>query len=143
MANLLDLCSDLPTRSVPDGETVLEENVKDGALLILKSGAVEIVKHGTVVTTITNPGAMLGEIAVLLDCGHTASAVAVHDCEFYVVEHAEQRLDANPKLYREIARTLSRRLMRLSDEMINLQERLEVGGERGELNTLAMMWGFD
>ena len=102
MPNFLDYCSDLPTRSVPKGETALEEEVKDGAILILKSGKIDIVKNGTVVATINDPGAMLGEMAVLLGRGHTASAVATEDCEFYVLEHAGKRLDANPKLYHEI-----------------------------------------
>lgn len=143
MANLLDLCTEFPIKSVPKGEAVLEENVKDGEILILKSGAVEIVKHGTVVTTISNPGAMLGEIAVLLDRGHSASAVAIHDSEFYVIEHAGEKLENHPILYREIARELAWRLMRLSAKNIELQERLESDRVPGELNTLAIMWGFD
>ena len=144
MANFLDYCSDLPTRKVSAGETVLEENIKDGTILILKSGAVEIVKHGTAVTTITNPGAMLGEMAVLLGRGHTASAVATQDSEFYLLEHAGAALDSNPKLYREIAQALALRLMRQSEKNIELQDRLDVDGEpSGELRTLAMMWGFE
>ena len=143
MPNLLDLCSNLPIISVPKGETALEENVKDGAILILKSGAVEIVKHGTVVTTVTNPGAMLGEIAVLLERGHAASAIAIQDCEFYVLDHAGERLEANPKLYRQIACTLAQRLMRISDKNVELQEQLEAECEPSELSKLAMIWGFD
>ena len=144
MPNFLDYSSDLPTKSVSAGETVLEENMKDGRILILKSGAVEIVKHGTAVTTITNPGAMLGEMAVLLDRGHTASAVATLDSEFYVLEHAGEALDSNPKLYREIARALAGRLMRQSEKNIELQDRIDADSEpRGELRTLAMMWGFE
>lgn len=143
MANLLDLCSDLPTKSVPAGASVLEESVKDGEILVLKSGAVEIVKHGTVVTTISTPGALLGEIAVLLDCGHSASARSVHDSEFYVIKHAGEQLASNPILYREIAHQLARRLVRLSEQNIQLQDRLEVNKLPGELSTLAIMWGFE
>lgn len=143
MANLLDHCTDLPIIAVPEGETALEENVKDDAILILKSGAVEILKHGNVVATITSPGAMLGEIAVLLERGHTASAVAIQDCEFYVLEHAGEKLESNPKLYREVARALARRLMRLSEKTSTLLEQLDNDCEPSELSTLAMMWGFD
>ena len=134
MSNFLDYCSDLPTRTVRAGETALEENVKDGEILILKSGAVDIVKHGTTMSTISNPGAMLGEIAVLLERGHTASAIATQDCEFYVLEHAGQRLDANPKLYREIARALAGRLMRQSEKNVALQDQLEAYCEKSELS---------
>ena len=144
MPNFLDYCSDLPTRSVPKGELALEEEVKDGSILILKSGEVEIVKHGTTVTTINNPGAMLGEMAVLLERGHTASALATQDSEFYVLEHAGPRLDSNPKLYREIARDLAFRLMKQSEKNIELQDKLELDDEEGELaRRLATIWGFD
>jgi CRP-like cAMP-binding protein len=144
MANFLDYCSDLPTRSVPGGEIALEEEVKDGAILILKSGKVEIRKNGMAMATISGPGSMLGEMAVLLGRGHTASAVAIEDCEFYVLEHAGQRLDSNPKLYREIAQHLALRLMRQSDKNIELQGRLEADCEQGELDRrLGTIWGFD
>ena len=145
MANLLDYCSDLPTRSFAKGETVLEEDVKDGVILILKSGAVEVVKHGTTVTTIGNRGAMLGDMAVLLGRGHTASAVATQDSEFYVLEHAGERLEADPKLYREIARGLAARLLRQSERNIELQDRLDIDSDgEGELDRrLAMMWGLE
>ena len=144
MPNLLDYCSGLPTRSVPKGETVLEEDVKDGVVLVLKSGAVEIVKHGTTVTTIGNRGAMLGEMAVLLGRGHTATAVAAADSEFYVLEHAGEALEANPQLYREIARSLAERLMRQSEKNIELQDRLDLDAHEGELDRrLAMMWGLE
>ncbi len=144
MPNFLDYCSDLPTRSVPKGETALEEEVKDGAILILKSGKVDIVKNGSVVATINDPGAMLGEMAVLLGRGHTASAVATEDCEFYVLEHAGKRLDTNPKLYREIAQHLALRLMRQSEKNVQLQGRLDADCEQGELERrLGMIWGFE
>jgi CRP-like cAMP-binding protein len=144
MPNFLDYSSDLPIRSVPEGETALEEEVKDGAILILKSGKVEIVKNGTAVATISDPGSMLGEMAVLLGRGHTASAVAIEDCEFYVLEHAGQRLDANPKLYREIAQHLALRLMRQSEKNIELQGRLDADCEQGELaRRMGTIWGFD
>ncbi len=145
MANLLDYCSDLPIRSVLKGEMTIEEGVKDNAILILKSGAVEIVKHGTTMTTISNRGAMLGDMAVLLGRGHTASAVATQDSEFYVLEHAGEKLESNPKLYREIARGLAQRLMRQSEKNIALQTRLDLDGDgEGELDRrLAMMWGLE
>ena len=62
MPNLLNLCKDLPTRTFKEGDALLEEDDKDGEILILKTGKVEVLRHETQVTTIVNPGAVFGEI---------------------------------------------------------------------------------
>ncbi len=139
MANLLDLCSDLPIRSFQKGDMVLKEDEKDGEILVLKSGTLEIQKGGTVVTTVANPGSIVGEIAVLLERGHSATAVALSDCEMYVMEGAKAELAAHPELYREVARVLANRLMRVSDAIVELRDRVEVEKEFSDFE-LSMFW---
>ncbi|HXW40446.1 MAG TPA: cyclic nucleotide-binding domain-containing protein, partial [Xanthobacteraceae bacterium] len=51
----------LPVASYGAGETVLAEGSKTGQLLILKTGAVAIVKNGTEIATVAEPGAVFGE----------------------------------------------------------------------------------
>ncbi len=139
MPNLLDLCGDLPVRSFQKGETVLQEDAKDGEILVLKSGTLEILKHGTVVTTVVNPGALLGEVAVLLDRGHSASAVATSDCELYVMGSAKEELALHPEMYREISRLLAKRLMRISDAIVELRERVEFEKEFSDFE-MSLLW---
>ncbi|MDB4657665.1 cyclic nucleotide-binding domain-containing protein [Verrucomicrobiales bacterium] len=139
MANLLDLCSDLAVRSFQKRDVVLKEDEKDGEILILKSGTLEIQKSGTVVTTVANPGSIVGEIAVLLDRGHSATAIALSDCELYVMEAAKAELAAHPELYREVARVLANRLMRVSDAIVELRNRVEVEKEFSDFE-LSMFW---
>ena len=62
----------LPLASYGAGETVLTEGTKTGRLLILKSGAVSIVKSGTEIDQVAEPGAVFGELSALLDQPHTA-----------------------------------------------------------------------
>jgi CRP-like cAMP-binding protein len=57
----------LPLASYDAGETVFAEGTKTGRLLILKSGAVAIVKGGTEIATVAEPGAVFGELSALLD----------------------------------------------------------------------------
>ena len=139
MANLLDLCSDLAVRSFQKRDVVLKEDEKDGEILILKSGTLEIQKSGTVVTTVANTGSIVGEIAVLLDRGHSATAIALSDCELYVMEAAKAELAAHPELYREVARVLANRLMRVSDAIVELRNRVEVEKEFSDFE-LSMFW---
>ena len=62
----------LPLASYGAGETVFAEGTKTGRLLILKSGAVAIVKGGTEIATVAEPGAVFGELSALLDQPHSA-----------------------------------------------------------------------
>ena len=125
MPNLLDLCRDLPTREFKVGDTVIQEDEKDGEILVLKSGKVEVLRHETPVTTIVNPGTTFGEIAVLLGRGHTATLVADTPVTCYVIEDAVEFMKKNPQTVTEVARILSRRLMRVSDELVELKELIE------------------
>src|SRR6478672_5016025 len=62
----------LPLASYGAGETVFSEGTKTGRLLILKTGLVSIVKGGTEIAQVAEPGVIFGEISVLLDQPQTA-----------------------------------------------------------------------
>src|SRR5262245_32959425 len=53
-------------------EVVLVAGSMTGGLLFLKSGAVEVIKDGVYIASVSAPGAVFGELAVLLDQPHTA-----------------------------------------------------------------------
>jgi CRP-like cAMP-binding protein len=57
----------LPVVTYQAGETVLVDGSRTGRLLILKKGAVAIVKEDTEIARVTEPGAVFGELSVLLD----------------------------------------------------------------------------
>jgi len=139
MAKILELSSSLPTRSVASGETFLTEGDKDGEILILKSGTVEIQKSNKVVTAINTPGAIFGEVALLLDQGHTANAIALNDCEFYVMDDTDDLLNSHPELYREISKTLASRLKRVSEKVAELMDRVEFEKEFNDFE-LGLFW---
>src|SRR5262245_1963938 len=62
----------LPLVTYRAGETVLSAASTTGRLLILKGGAVAVVKEGVEIARVTEPGAVFGELSVLLDQPHTA-----------------------------------------------------------------------
>ena len=51
----------LPLASCGAGETVFSEGTKTGRLLILKTGLVSIVKGGTEIAKMAEPGVVFGE----------------------------------------------------------------------------------
>src|SRR5262245_31280770 len=72
----------LPLVTYQAGETVLSAASTTGRLLILKEGAVEVVKEGVEIARVTEPGAVFGELSVLLDQPHTADVRALEARSF-------------------------------------------------------------
>ncbi|MDF1815327.1 MAG: cyclic nucleotide-binding domain-containing protein [Verrucomicrobiales bacterium] len=139
MSNTLDNYSDLPTRSYAKGDVILQEGEKNGEILFLKEGSIEIKLGDSPITTISNPGAMLGEIAVLLDRGHTASAIAMKESEFFVLENAEKALANHPEINKEISRALARRLARASDSIADLTKQVAFDNDFSDFEMM-MLW---
>ena len=67
MRAILPLCAAMPERAVPAGQTILQEGQRSGALYVLIEGSVEVLKGDVQVNTVSDPGAVFGEMSVLLD----------------------------------------------------------------------------
>src|ERR1700756_154892 len=75
-----------PIATYQAGETVLAAASTTGRLLILKKGAVTVLKEGVEIGTVREPGAVFGEISALLDQPHTADVRALEASPFYVAD---------------------------------------------------------
>jgi hypothetical protein len=78
----------LPLTTYDVGTTVLTEGTKTGRLFILKSGLVSVVKGGTEIAQVAEPGAIFGELSALLDQPHTADVRTVETSQFHVADAA-------------------------------------------------------
>ena len=67
VTDLLELATDLPVESVPRGAVLIAEGAGPGRLLVLESGTVTVERAGVAVARIDSPGAVLGEMSVVLD----------------------------------------------------------------------------
>ena len=70
----------LPVVSYEIGETVIAGGTTSGRLLVLKKGAVEVLKDGVRLAEVSEPGVIFGELSMLLERPHTADvrAASVH-----------------------------------------------------------------
>ena len=110
MREVLDYCSGAIERRVPAGTLILHEGGTSGHLYVLIEGRLEVVKGDTVVATITEPGAVAGEMSVLLDTPHTATVRAAQDSVIYEIDDAASFLRQQPAVALMIARMLAQRL---------------------------------
>jgi CRP/FNR family transcriptional regulator, cyclic AMP receptor protein len=116
----------LPLARYGAGETVFAEGTKTGRLLILKSGAVEIVKGGTEIARVAEPGAVFGELSALLDQPHSADVRALEASEFHVAD-AAALLGQDPAALLYVTMMLARRLNGANHAFLELKNQLAAG----------------
>lgn len=92
------------------GDMLIVEGSRHGKLFILVSGELAVLRDGVEVATISEPGALVGEIAVLLDAAPSASVKARTAAKAYVVTNALERFESDPALLLRVARLLANRL---------------------------------
>jgi CRP-like cAMP-binding protein len=92
------------------GMTLIEQGGKTGQLYVLKDGRLEVLRDGKHVSTIKTPGAVVGEMSVLLDVPQSATVRAVTDVDYYVIDNAIEVLHLHPDWLLQIARLLAQRV---------------------------------
>jgi CRP/FNR family cyclic AMP-dependent transcriptional regulator len=110
MREILDYCKGAVRRDVPAGTVVISEGSKTGHLFVLAEGQFEVLRGDTVVAVLSEPGALTGEMSLLLDRPHTATVRTSAPSTFYEIEAAASFLDNEPAVAVLIARLLAQRL---------------------------------
>ena len=125
-----------PIATYQAGETVLVAASTSGRLLILRKGAVVVLREGVEIATVTEPGAVFGELSVLLDQPHTADVRALETSQFYVADAAALlRVDPVALIY--VATVLARRLDDANRALIELKRQVQAGQPRSVIETTA------
>lgn len=120
----------LPLVSYGPREQILTEGSKTGQLFILRSGLVAIVKAGTEIATVSEPGAVFGEISALLDEPHTADVRTLEASDFYVADAASLLArDSIALLYAAVG--LAQRLNGANQALLELKSAIETGQSAG------------
>jgi CRP/FNR family transcriptional regulator, cyclic AMP receptor protein len=121
--------ADLPVATYQAGETVFAAGSRTGRLLILRKGAVVIVKEDVEIARVAEPGAVFGELSVLLDQPHTAHVRALETSEFLVAD-AATLLAKDPIAALYVATVLARRVDGANQVFVQLKNQLEAGQPR-------------
>ncbi len=121
MDDLLALASGLPVESVPPGVVLIEEGTDPGRLYVLRSGSVTIERDGVSFARIESPGAVFGEMAVVLRKPATATVRAETALELHVAEDAEGFLTNNPGAALAVLRMTANRLDGLTQYLVDVK----------------------
>ena len=123
---LADRLQSLPTRELAPGEAILRAGTRTGRLFFLRSGELAVVRDGVTVTRIREPGAVFGEMSLLLDGPHTADVVATQPTVVHVVDEAREFLLATPELTAYVAAVLAHRLNAVTRYLVDVKTQYAV-----------------
>ena len=123
-----------PIAAFAAGELVLRQGTVTERLLFLCEGAVDIVRDGATLARVAEPGAVLGDMAVILGRPHSADVRAALPSRCHVIEDAARLLRAEPELALYVMTVLASRLDAVNGLLIEARARLgEAGPQRGFL----------
>jgi CRP-like cAMP-binding protein len=121
METWLVLAEEFPRQSLAEDETLLAEGTRSGRLFVLLEGALRIEKGGVPITSITERGACVGEISLLLDVPATADVVASEPATVDVVDNAEHMLASEPGAALALAKLLATRVQHMTTYLADIQ----------------------
>jgi CRP/FNR family transcriptional regulator, cyclic AMP receptor protein len=122
MDELLALAADASRRTLVAGEQLVVDGEPAGPLFVLITGTLQVRKSGVTVAVVTDPGACVREMSLLLGTPATADVVAVEDTTVAVLDDAAALLDREPDLALALARLLARRLQSMTTYLVDLKQ---------------------
>jgi CRP/FNR family cyclic AMP-dependent transcriptional regulator len=125
MQSVLSICQGLPERTFQPGDILMTEGGRDKLIYVLIEGGVHIYKGEILVSSQFDPGAIYGELAVLLNSPHTATVKAATNCRTYIVEDANAFLRSHPDLSFQLASLLARKLNSITTYLADLKHQFE------------------
>ncbi len=123
MQTILDYCKDCESKLFNSGELLLTEGSKSGIVYILLEGKVDIIKGDMVINSVSDPGAIFGEMSVLLDLPHMASVKTVEPSKFYVFTNTTETIFNSDDISWQLATVLASRLNNITNFLVDLKKR--------------------
>jgi CRP/FNR family transcriptional regulator, cyclic AMP receptor protein len=131
VTDLLALCVDLPKETVPVGDVLIEFGASMSRMYVLASGAVTIERDGVPFARIDTPGAVFGEMSVVLGRPATATVRASSDVEVHVITEPEAFLTERPGAALAVLRMTASRLDGMTHYLVDVKR--QFAGEEGHL----------
>jgi CRP/FNR family transcriptional regulator, cyclic AMP receptor protein len=132
--DLLTLCADLPLRTWGPGEAIFEFGRVSDAMYVLRTGTVTIERDGVVFVRISTPGAIFGEMSVVLGRPSNAEALAASTVICHVIEDPEAFLTERPGAAMAVLRVTASRLDGITKYLVDVKR--QFADKEGHLGML-------
>jgi CRP/FNR family cyclic AMP-dependent transcriptional regulator len=122
VVNILPLAKSHPVRNLAAGETLIDAGEAGGELYVLQSGRLKVIRDGVEIATIAEPGALIGEMSVLLGVDHSATVRAATPAEVRVIDNGIGFLEQTPIVALHVATLACQRLDATSALVVQLRK---------------------
>lgn len=135
--SILALTKAHPLRTLEPGEALIEAGEAGGELYVLETGRLSVVRDGVEIAILSEPGALIGEMSVLLGEDHSATVRALAPTEVRVIEKAVAFLERTPIVALAVATMACERLNRTSALLVEMKKQ----AGKTELGLLERIFG--
>jgi CRP/FNR family cyclic AMP-dependent transcriptional regulator len=133
-----------PSEGIPAGATLIDQGQPGSDLFVLDDGELVVERDGIKIATITTPGAMIGEMAVILGRPASATVRAQKPSTVRIIRNAREHLKTDPELTFRLAYMMANRLDATSALLVDLSRQHADKPDRGLLGSiLAALYGPD
>lgn len=124
----------MPVRRLDPGDVLIVEGERSGLMHLVVDGSFSISQGDVVLPSIVEPGAVLGELSVLLDIPHTATVTATVPSSVVTIADPVAFVSEDTESLLELTRLLARRVHRLTAYLDDL--RVQYGDASGHLGMI-------
>lgn len=125
-----------PLRQLATGEVLLTQGAPGGDLFVLDSGQLLVERDGIALATISAPGALVGEMSVVLGTPNSATVRADQPTTVRVIKDARTYLEQDQALTFRIAFLMASRLDATSAYLVELSKQHAGKSEQGLLGKI-------
>ncbi|HWA20102.1 MAG TPA: cyclic nucleotide-binding domain-containing protein [Devosia sp.] len=118
---LAELAWSQPLRTLEAGDVLITEGSPGGMLYVLESGRLVVERDGVALATLTEPGALIGEMSVLLGTDNSADVRAIGPSKVREIRDGMAFLQSQPAALLQVATGLATRLDNTSAIVVRLQ----------------------
>jgi CRP-like cAMP-binding protein len=137
VSDLLAYCQDVPTRTVPAGDLLMAEGSAPGPMFVLVSGTAAIERDGVPFARISHPGAVFGEMSVVLDQPVTATVRAESELVVHEIADAPAFLAERPGVALAVLRMTAERLDGMTRYLVDVKAQFAgLGGHLGMVDRI-------
>jgi CRP-like cAMP-binding protein len=125
MPDILKLFEGRPKMSFERGQVLLREGEFSGKLYVMIAGQVEILKSDYQIDIVSDPGALFGEMSVLLGIPHMATVRVMEKTSVYDVDATADFLKGNSEICYHLSKMLAQRLNSVTSYLVDLKSQFE------------------
>jgi CRP/FNR family cyclic AMP-dependent transcriptional regulator len=125
MSAILKLIAGYKIENFESGSIVIHQGTVGGPMFVIIRGEIEVLRDNVRVAKISEPGAIFGEMHVLLGGPHNATIRALKPSSFAIIDHPREFLASSTEASLCVATLLAKRLNTLNKYLVDVKQQYE------------------